>query len=371
MRNHHGRFVLAACLAAATAAAQTPSLDNSRFREVGSPQGDADGRNRPQPVDSGGRTLGDYSAQPRAGFQDPMDPVDYSLRGQFQLHHGDFMNRRERYDAPIELRASLLPNQRINHEPGSFDMLGYDADIDLPVLVSTDGYLKFGAYYHGRSYKFSSAFGTRGNGSTGIGDDVLHAAGVKLGFGVFLDENWLLEVESAPGLWSDGDAGLHHEDFDFPSHALFTVRTMDNLFFKFGVRYNQIYEEAPWLPYLGFSWEIVEGFRFDILAPESVELSFWPDSSTGILFGAEVTGGEYHVRTSEATGSQRNDLQVQEVVAYIGLVSRMSDFFSFRGRAGMVVAGDYNLTTGAANFNRSEGALDQGFFAEVSFGFDF
>ena len=298
------------------------------------------------------------------------DPVDYSLRGQFQLHHGDFMNRRERYDPQLELRGRVLPNQRVNHEPGTFDMVGYDFDLEAPVMVAPDGYLLFGAYYQGRSYNFSSAFGTNGN-ATGLADEKLIGTGIKLGFGVFLDDNVLLEVEAAPGAWSDMDGGLHHEDFDFPAHATFTLRAMDNLFFKVGARYNQIYEEAPYLPYLGISWEFVEGWRFDMLAPESLEFSFWPSSSTGILVGAQVTGAEYHVRTTIAAGEQRDDVQVQEVMAYLGLMHRLSDFVSFSGRAGLIVAGDYDLTSGAAGFNRVEGALDQGFFAELTMGIDF
>ena len=114
-----------------------------------------------------------------------------------------------------------------------------------------------------------------------------------------------------------------------------------------------------------------ETIRLDLLAPEMVEVSYWPSSSTGLLFGFEVTGGQYRVRTSEATGSESADVQVQEVISYLGLNYRMSDYFSLLGRAGLVLAGDYDLTTGAAGADRIEGALDQSFFAEISFGIDF
>jgi len=372
MQINHRRFVLVAGLVAATAAAQAPKLDNSRFQEVGSAPASARDRDRQSPQDTGGRTIGDYTPRYASDPQDQPRDDKYSLRSVFTQVHGDFMNRRERYDAPIDLSARLLPNQRVQHEPGAFDMLGYNLDIELPVLVSTDGYLTFGAYYYGRSYMFSSAFGSQGNGQGSMPDEVLHAAGLKLGFGVFLDSdsNWLFEMKTAPGAWTDADEALHHEDYDFPSSALFTVRAIDNFFFKFGARYNQIYEEAPWLPYLGFSWDF-EGFRVDVLAPETLEFSFWPSTSTGILAGVEVTGAEYHVRTSQATGSQRDDLQVQEVIAYLGILHRTNDYFSFRARGGAIVAGDYDLTNGAATYNRVEGALDQGFFAEIAFGFDF
>jgi hypothetical protein len=362
MRYQSARVVLGACLVAATVAAQAPTFLSTSALGAGtsllqrSPLPDG-----PPPS---WRAAKERDVRPQG------DP-DYSLYGQFRLNHGEFMDRRERFKPQLDLRAQLMPNQRVNDEPGSYDLLGYDVDVEVPVLVSTDGYLTFGAYYMGRRYVTSNAFGTRGN-PAGMGDETLIAAGGKLGFGVFLDAegNWLFEVESAPGAWSDLDDTLHHDDFDFPSHGMFTVRTMPNFFFKFGARYNQVYEDAPWLPLLGFSWEVVDGFRVDILAPENVELSWWPSSTTGILFGAQVSGAEYHVHTSE-TVNQRDNLRVQEVVAYLGLLTRMSDHTSFLARGGLVVAGDYDLTTGATGFNRIEGALDQGFWAELSFGIDF
>lgn len=360
MRHHSARVVFGSCLIAATAAAQAPASFSSPASSAGNglferaPAGDE-------------FTFRTRSVRERES--EPQGEVDYSLWGQFRLHHGEFMDRRERYVPDIDLRARVLPNQRINHEPGSFDMLGYDFDGSMKALISTDGYLTLGAYYLGRRYVTSPDFGTAGNAS-GIGDETLVGTGAILGFGVFMSENVLFEVETRPGAWSDLDDTLHHEDFDFPSHALFTIRTVDNFFFKVGVRYNQIYEDAPWLPYLGFSWEITEGFRLDILAPETIEMSWWPSASLGLLFGAEITGAEYAVHTEE-TLNQRADARVQEVVSYIGLLSRMSDYTSFMARAGIVVAGDYDLTTGANGFNNAEGALDQGFYAEFSFGISF
>lgn len=372
MRYHSARVVLGACLIAAASAAQAPAslLASNSAADSGpfAPRG-ARGEDRPEADPPGYRF---EARRPGEPIQVPQEGVDYSLRGQFLLHHGEFMDRRERYVPDIEARARIYPNQRINHEPGSFDELHYDIDAKVPVLVSPDGYLTFGAYYGGRRYVTSPDFGSAGN-ATGIGDETLIGAGVTIGFGVFVSDNVLFEAESHPGVWSDLDDGLHHEDYDFPSEALFTIRTVPNFFFKVGARYNQIYEEAPWLPYLGFGWEVMEGLRIDVLAPETAEVSWWPDPALGFMFGAQVTGAEYRVHTSEAIGpgGQSGDVQVQEVVSYIGLLSRFNDYTSFQVRAGLVVAGDYDFTTGEAGFNPTEGALDQGFYAEASFGIRF
>jgi hypothetical protein len=371
MRYHHARVVLAAACLAATVAAQASTNQ----------PGPAPG---PSTLGLGLQGLG-FQTAPGSGSlfgstpvwgqgdQKPQGP-DYSLRGMFLDAHGDFMKRRERFDPAVEIGASAWPNQRIRNEDGSFDWLGYNFDIDGHIVIAPDGYVTLGAYYKGRSYNFSRIGQGPGPNAGGVGDEALTGTGVRVGFGVFLDDNWLFEMESEPGIWSDMDGTLHSQDYDYPSKALFTYRALPELYLKIGARYNQIYKDAPWLPYLGVSWEFTPGVRIDLLAPESLELSWWPNPSLGVLFGTEVQGAEYHVRPSLAvSGSNpdvRSDLRVQEWFAYVGLMTRMTDNFSFLARGGLVLGGQYDLTTGATGFDHAEGQLEQGAFVEVSFGFD-
>jgi hypothetical protein len=51
-------------------------------------------------------------------------------------------------------------------------------------------------------------------------------------------------------------------------------------------------------------------------------------------------------------------------------MSRMSENFSFMARGGIVLGGQYELTTGDPLFVPADGQLDQGAFVEISFGFD-
>ena len=287
----------------------------------------------------------------------------------FLQNHGEFMDRFERYDPSLEIRGRLMPHQNVVGDPGSFGMVGYDFDIEVQMLVSTEAYLLFGVYQYGRHYDSSSTFGIAGN-SEGWGDETLTAAGARIGFGWFLDPNLLLEVETNPGVYSDLEEGLTHKDYDFPSSALFTFRPVENFFFKFGARYSQMYQDAPWLPYLGFSWEIVQGLRIDLLAPEYVELSWWPSASTSFALGTEVRGAQYRVHKNTSSGKQAADIQIQEVVSYFGLTHRFSDAVSLQTRAGVVIAGHYDLSNGADNFQRFDGSLSQGFYADVTFGID-
>ncbi len=93
-------------------------------------------------------------------------------------------------------------------------------------------------------------------------------------------------------------------------------------------------------------------------------------SHTGFQWGAEVDGAEYHVRTSLASGRQRDDMRVQEVTTYLGFVHRFTDYLSLSAKAGAVLAGDYDLTNGRTGYDKVDGALDQAVFAHVTFGVD-
>lgn len=375
MRHQSARVVFAACLTAAFAAAQAPSFRNFDASDLG-----AGGFGS-----SASRAAADerraHESWPRerwslARFQDPMDPgPDYSMTGMFRQAHQEFLAGKSRYEPMASLGLALFPNARVNGESGSFDIVIPTFDVDIPIVLSPEGYLLLGGYYEMRHYVFTS--------STTLADETLHAAGIKLGFGAFLDSETFLEVEFAPGVFSDADAGLHHEDYDFPSHALVTYRVTPDLFWKLGLRYNQIYADAPVLPYIGVSWDITgmmtpegsdyasgDNWRLDVLLPEYIELSYWPTGSTGFSFGADIAGAEYHVRTSRAAGRQRDDLRVQELITYLGFVHRFTDYMSFSIKSGVTLAGDYELTNGAAGFQKVDGALDQTYFVRATFGID-
>ena len=370
MRNLTSRVVLGAWLCAASALAQTPASSISYFEQRGTSASARAEREQELPLDV---SAFDASAFRRGLRDDPtlQGGSDYSVTALFREAHGEFMDRRERYDPAVEFRARWMPNQSVRNEQGDFDLFGYDFDAEFPVVIYPDVYLKFGVYQYGRRYQTSSGFGsTAARPGNNWGDETLTAAGVKFGFGFFLSDNVLFEMETRPGVYSDMEGTLTRKDYDYPSSAMMTVQANNDLFFKFGARYNQVYEDAPWLPWLGLSWDLGSGLRLDLMAPEYVELAWWTSGSTAFSFGAQVQGAQYRVRSSAATGKQQRNLNVQEVFAYLGVTHRMSDSFSLSARAGAILAGDYDLETGASSFDTTEGALDQGLYVDVTMGID-
>jgi hypothetical protein len=288
---------------------------------------------------------------------------DYSLHGLFMQAHGEFMLKRERYDPDIELAVQVIPGAEIQGDAGHFDLVRGEVDAEIKVMIATDAYLEVGGFYEHRNYHTSNM--------AGFPSTDYYSAGLKLGFGAFLDESMLLEGMVAPGTWSDWDGTLHSEDFDMPASLLLTIRSDTDLFFRVGVRYNEIFEEANVLPYLGLGWQFHEQWRLDLLLPEQAEISFWPSPELGLLLGAEIQGAEYHVRSSAATGNLEANARVQEFMTYLGAQWRLNDNLSFGGRLGVVVAGDYKPDDGDPATPDLRGQLEPAFFAELSVGWSF
>ena len=306
----------------------------------------------------------------RSSLPAAQDP-DYTMRGLFQQAHGDFMMKRERFDPKIKFTGEWMPTMSVDGEEGHFDLTTVAGDIEIPLMVSTDAYINVGAYGEGRYYNMDGFGGTPTPPIEPAGDEILSAIGAKLGVGWFASDDMLVEIQTEPGVWSDLDGTLHSDDYRFYSKALLTWRTGDEFFFEIGARYNEVYKDAPYLPYLGFSWAIGETMRVDVLLPETAEFSFWPSGDTGFLFGLDISGGRYEVRTSKALGDTRDETYVQEIVVYAGMIFRLNDAMSLDFRGGAVVAGDYKWNTGQEGFNTIDGTLEPAAFLAASIGFDF
>lgn len=336
------RILFAACLGVALAAQesalpQTPSTDVEAF---------GGGR------DDGWRTL--------QNLPEPQEPgQDYSWNALFQQEYGDFMLKRARFAPQVLLRGGAMLGGNVTDEPGNFDLWRGTVDANFRAMISHNAYVSFGAFYDTRIYDTQDM--------PNFDNETLTSTGLNLGLGWFIDKDVLLELKAKPGYWSDLDATLKSEDVDCWASALATVRYSEEFFFKLGGRYNEIYDDAKVLPYVGVTWA-GETIRFDMLLPESIELSLWPTSDFGILFGAEVVGGNYRVRSDVASGRQPGNARVQEVLAYTGIQWQFSDDFGMEIRGGAALAGDYSLEDGNPATQRIDGQISPAVFFDVSFG---
>ncbi len=319
----------------------------------------------PQTEHASALTGGGSSADPfvlrTLGALPQDEGTDYSMRTLFQQEHGDFMQKRKRFDPQVMLRGGSMMNGSVGSDDGDFDLLRGTADLDFRLPVAHNAYVTLGAFYDQRTYDTNQMPGFR--------TETLFATGANVGFGWFFDKDVLIEAKAKPGYWSDLDGTTKSDDFDCWASAIGTVRYSQEFFFKLGVRYNEVYEQANVLPNLGLTWA-GETVRVDVMLPDYFEVSLWPSPDFGFLFGAEIQGGEYNVRgprngqPSGTTGTT----QVQELLAYTGVHWQFSDDFGLVARAGAALVGEYSLDDGDTSTPVIDGTLDPCFFFDVSIG---
>ena len=126
MQNQSARVVLGACLFAASIAAQAPAPSTSSepgtgafatANAAGADSGLADpGAASSSSTSKSNLLRGDLR------LEVPQDSVDYTLRGLFLSHHGDFMRLRERYTPQVEIAGRTIMNGRVMNDPGSFNI---------------------------------------------------------------------------------------------------------------------------------------------------------------------------------------------------------------------------------------------------------
>lgn len=308
-------------------------------------------------------TAGDGLPATMLARQDTVGQRDYSPGGLFAERHGGFLSRAKRYEPRLFGRYTLMPDAQVKSEPGSFDLQEWRAQGDIPITVDPDNYLTIGGEFRQRKYDLS-------NNVTGAFDEDVYVIGARIGGGVFVSDDFLLEGMFRPGVYSDLDGTLTGDDWHWFGHGLGTYRVREDLFLKAGVAVSEDFADIDVIPLAGLAWTIGEQWRIDILLPHRVELSWSPNAgTTTVRAGAYLEGDNYRVRTPAALGKTRVEWQTQEVTVAAGLVQRLSDYLSVFGEVGSAIAGDYKLRDGTSQ--RYTGSLEPTFYFNVGVGLDF
>ncbi len=306
----------------------------------------------------------DASPAPRIAIpQGQPGQRDYSPGALFMDRHGGFLTQSKRYEPKFSARYALLADTQISDEVGSFDLQEIRVKGDIPIAVDPDNYISIGGEFRRRDYDLT-------NNVSGVSDDDVFVLGLRIGAGVFVTDDTLLEAMFRPGLYSDLDGTLTTKDWQWFGHALATFRVRDDFFLKVGAEVAETFADIGVYPLAGFAWVLSDQWRMDMLLPQRLELSWSPNAgATNLGVGVYLEGDQYRLRGPASQGSRRFDWQTQEVTASFSLHQRFSDYFSVFGEVGSVLAGDYKLR-GTTN-QRFDGSLEPTFFFNAGIGIDF
>ena len=141
--------------------------------------------------------------------------------------------------------------------------------------IDPNSFVDFGAKYNNREYEFST-------GVVGAHNETLHRGSASLTYGLFLDQDTLIEAEFEPGVWSDfSNSTLHHEDWQFFGNARMTWRYSKELFLKAGVEYSPLFRDIDVYATLGLAWLIDSAACFlaaAVLSPKRLPRQHQPRS---------------------------------------------------------------------------------------------
>lgn len=324
----------------------------------------------PYPYDYSGESTSsaDRSASSASASRAPQSPTtggefqDYSVSGMFHGRHGSFMQNHKAFREDLRVSYYGMFESAIKGEPGHFDVTELSLDFAHDFPVDPDTFVTLGAEGGNRRYDFSPT----------VPVDDRHEdvgwAGLRVGVGHFLSEDFLVSGLFEPGLYSDFEGTLTSDDWQFYGDVLGTWRAADSFYLKIGAYVSNDFEDAEVLPLFGVSWMPHEQWRLEVLLPRKAELSWLPTAATILAGGVEIEGDEFALRAPASLAKQRTTVEIQEIRLYGGLTYRFDDMFSVFARTGAVLAGDHEW---GATTGNTEGTLEPTFFLEGGLGIEF
>jgi len=288
---------------------------------------------------------------------------DYSVEGMFSELHGKYMVDRKPFDPNFRIWGGYQGKAGLSGENGKFEFYELGAKLDAELPVDPDTFLTYGAYFTMRDYDMDQA--------TGVQDTTLYQTFLTLGIGHFFNEDFLVEAHFQPGFASDFEGTLNRDDWKFFGDVLATYRTNEQLYWKLGVRVDEVFEGTMVYPLFGVSFLVDESFRVDILAPRFAEIAWLPDPALILKAGVSLQGNEYHYRIDVGNNNDEEaDWRTQEFRIYGDVAWRLTDQVSLGVRAGATLAGKYDIGR-ASPAEAYAGQIDPAFFGEVGGGFSF
>jgi hypothetical protein len=266
---------------------------------------------------------------------------------EFREAHEDFvLSARSR--PPVWVEGMLISDAELDGEPGSFDMTDVRLDAAAPLPLGRDHFLVVGAAASRRDYDFDGA---------PVADDTLSYYGLRLGYGRFLNDDFVVQGYWQPSVYSDFDGTLNSRDWRlWYGDVLAVWRTRPNLFWKLGVRVNDALDTGV-IPLLGLVWHFTDEWAIETLLPRDAMIVYRPDEDWRFAAGLANQSEEYHLRGPSSLGEPEQDVHVQESTLFIGAERKWGQHLSTFMRAGTTIKGDYDWGYGGG-FPEYEGELE-------------
>lgn len=269
--------------------------------------------------------------------------------------------RRSRPHVRLDYTQSF--GNEIGSEPGRFDQRIFRLHSRLPLPLSRDRFLIVGLDTSVRQLDLTRPF----PGFTE--DETLYKISTALGAGAFLNDRWLVQAMVVPGIASDLDGTLHHQDYRVWGAGVAQYKFSADTYGQLGVAVTDDFDRFAVYPIIGISTRLWDRWHLDLLVPQRLELAYHTEERSSIYLGLDIEGEQYHRRTRDSSGiQQRVDIQMQELRSRLGFVYRFTPHLSTYAELGMTITGNYELRTPAGTV---DGDIQPNIFFMVGTGYDF
>ncbi len=300
--------------------------------------------------------------------------TDYSLTSLYLNAHADFQHKARPYTFlhkadpfSMPLRASFLLQSKteVQNESGNLEWQSYNLNALVPIPVDRDVAILLGGNFECRDYDYS------GNFTGALQDERYYRIDLQLGATWFVDDALSVTGMFSPGLYSDLDGTLNHNDYYFFGSLLGTYKASDDLYYKVGVTIDETIDDLPVYPLLGLSYLLTKEWRLDILLPKGATVSWLAGEQTTVSAGLELTGAAYNIRTPPQAGTKiETENRVQELSFFVGADHRLTEQLTAFGRFGTLLGGDYDIRYNGGP-NPTDGQIEPAVFFEVGVGWKF
>ena len=277
----------------------------------------------------------------------------------FKAKHREFRTRAT-YLPPVSLTGTWLPEGRIHNEQGELGFSQVLLDATVPIPRDDDSFWIVGALAGVRQVDF--------DGVPALADDDLHRYGLRLGYGRFFSDDFVVTGYWQPSVYSDLDGTLNSADYRlYYGSVLAVYRTTPSWFWKAGFSGNDAADTCI-IPHGGFAWHFGERWSLQVLVPRDATLVF-EDGPWMVTTGFLIESDEYHVRSPEALDLEQ-DVHVQELQAHLTVERSLFHDVSFLVRGGSIIDGDWDWSYGDGG-EALTGALEPDLFLAVGINYRF
>lgn len=298
--------------------------------------------------------------------------TDYTFTSMYLNAHAEFqhkarpylgLNKADPFNTNLKVGFRFQAQTEVSGESGDLEYQEYSLNTLYPIPVDRDVALLVGGNYEVRAYDFDGTFA----GATQ--DDRYHRIDLQMGATWFIDDELAVTGLFSPGVYSDLDGTLNHDDWYFFGSVLGTFKASDEMFYKIGVATDETFDDVPVYPLLGLSYLMSKDWRIDVLLPRSATVSWEAASTTTVSTGIELEGAAYNIRSTPGTGKTQFENRVQEIRLFMGVDHQFTDQFSVFGRFGTLLGGDYDIRAGGPRI--TDGTIEPALFFDLGVGIKF